>query len=936
MLWPLIVLLVVPLAALGWISWSRRPHGAEWKPYVIHVGILFATGLFAAGPFVTTRSLGTSEAYNYSLAVADAVTQARAGVIPTLVGQSEFAFNGRIHPVRTAPYLTTLAQALDLATFRQLNFWALQNLALALSLVAAAFSCYQCLRRSTEASSQLSLVFTAAYLLSPGVLAAAYAMDLYMTVMAVPYVPLVVAANLRALDGRRGFGTYLLLACGLAACWWAHPPVAWWLSLASVLAHLPLLFALRLRSREMKAIIPAVAIGMILAGFVFTSALSVRSYSSMSAARAPEAVVKEILGAFHSSLLPVSAAANKLGDFQLGYSYWALLGLAWVFSVLRRSFASLVLVTVALALLAFTIPVPLLTAWLWDHMPTFAITINGPWPMQRLYPIITALFLFGAARIRNWPRFDGVPKVLRDLTALALIVVSFWTVYQSWRFISRGYASRADTAYTRYSHAPENINLTLIAYAMFTLPPSFENGVMDPVMETRVLKRETADELVSNWKASEAWGREVQTGRLTASSGSGDIAELKPTIKLEPGRRYILDLTFRSPPLTGVLRIIGPNTIRVYPLPQAGQPRGFGMEPSNRHSLTLWTSSPETEIIQFQLIGPEMGSARLLNFADFKLRELDPEKLPIRVESLVPFRATVRVSEPGYIEIPRIFIDGYRAMVDGHTSRVQRSPDGLVMASVPGGESKVEIRYDGPWWLRISFWSSCVGWCAVIILCGVFTFLPRSLERGQQVLDGATRTIWKQKLPIIAACLVLAASSWGWHAWRTYAQAAGPLRLRVVLPRENVGRSQPLLTTGIPQAATFIFVIYQDPTHIRVGMDIWGRGMYWASQPIEADYFAEHEFVISTGALYPLGHPKLSGKDPAPIERLRNRITVQFDGKTVLDQPVFSFDSSLRDVTIGLNRIQGSSAEPSFFGQILETERLPIPDSVPPLPPPSR
>jgi hypothetical protein len=149
--------------------------------------------------------------------------------------------------------------------------------------------------------------------------------------------------------------------------------------------------------------------------------------------------------------------------------------------------------------------------------------------------------------------------------------------------------------------------------------------------------------------------------------------------------------------------------------------------------------------------------------------------------------------------------------------------------------------------------------------------------------------------------------------------------MKVVLPRGGSGRSHPLVTTGVREAGSFVFVIYQDPTHIRVGVDVWGRG-YWASEPIETDYFSEHEFVISSGALYPAGHPKLAGIDPKRLEQLRNRITVDFDGKRVLDQPLFSFDSKRSDVTVGENRIQGSSTEPRFGGEILELERLPIPE----------
>ncbi len=109
-----------------------------WGPLLV----LFSVGIYAAEPFLRGTFVGTGEAYNYGLSVADAVTQARSGVFPVLVGQTEFAFNGRIHPLRTAPWYCCAACILDFATFHSLNFWQLQDAILTLSIVATAFTAY--------------------------------------------------------------------------------------------------------------------------------------------------------------------------------------------------------------------------------------------------------------------------------------------------------------------------------------------------------------------------------------------------------------------------------------------------------------------------------------------------------------------------------------------------------------------------------------------------------------------------------------------------------------------------------------------------------------------------------------------------------------------------------------------------------------------------
>ena len=72
--------------------------------------LVLLTGLAAlvTAPLWTDQAVGTGEAYNYSLALADGVSQLRAGEVPVLVGQTEYAFNGRVHPLRNAPYLIYL------------------------------------------------------------------------------------------------------------------------------------------------------------------------------------------------------------------------------------------------------------------------------------------------------------------------------------------------------------------------------------------------------------------------------------------------------------------------------------------------------------------------------------------------------------------------------------------------------------------------------------------------------------------------------------------------------------------------------------------------------------------------------------------------------------------------------------------------------------
>jgi hypothetical protein len=133
-----------------------------------------------------------------------------------------------------------------------------------------------------------------------------------------------------------------------------------------------------------------------------------------------------------------------------------------------------------------------------------------------------------------------------------------------------------------------------------------------------------------------------------------------------------------------------------------------------------------------------------------------------------------------------------------------------------------------------------------------------------------------------------------------------------------------VLVTGRKSAGTFVYLVYQDATHVKVGVDVWGL-LGYQSEPVEVDYFAEQDLVISTGALFPEGSPALSGLKPAEIADLRGHIRVDLNGRRVVDKAVQDFPCAPGEIDIGQSRIGGSNCEPRFTGSILLAERLKVP-----------
>lgn len=881
--------------------------------------VALGIGLLAASAFLTNGPVGTNESYNYSLGLADAVTQMRAGTLPVLAGQTEFAFNGRVHPLRTAPYLYHVAGLLDLLTFRQLGFWSLQNLVMVLSLVGAALSCFWALRRVTPATLVTAAMLTALFVFSPPVLAAAYGMDLYMTVTALPFVPVALAMGLAALTDRRPANMMRLVAA-LAACWLAHPPVALWVTGVAALHVFAGMVRRPPKLREWPVLLSLALLFMVLSGFGFASALTIAPYKDVTKAHDMSVLFTEVARAFPDSLRPVSPTADKLGDFQLGYALWALAVTAAVLAVIRRHGPAMLLLATAGLLFVMTAPVPGLHQWLWNHSPAVVFYLTNQWPMQRLYLIISLLVILAFALVWHTPQVRSI--LYRDALRLSLFVVMVWTGWQSLHFLGRGFATRATDEVSRRGHITGNINLTPISYALLGAPNSFVNGPMDPAFEFRLLAPYDASETASNWTATLPAPPDMQRGVFITRAGHGpDVLELSPRLKLEPGSRYRLNFRFLSPPADAVLQFRGAEMFRQYPLPTAGGPRGFGMLSGNNPALTLWTSQTVPEEITLQIVGPDIAQGPWAGrrFAEYSLELIDPEALPVQLESLHPLRATVTATEAGYLETPRMFIPGYSATVNATPVRVQMSPERLLMLPVPAGDSRVELHYDGPLLVRFAFWIGLAGWLGLAAGC------TWTACRGTKTTRITAPIIpWRPALIVGASVTLLLAGAWTWQKWTAYRDAAGPVRIRFVLPQNETNRQQPLLVTGRPHAGLFVYVVYQDSEHVRIGIDSWGR-FGFLSDPIRTDYYADQEIVVDAGSLYPAGHPKLAAMTSDEIVRRQGHLHIVFNGQTIYDQAADTHTSAPGEVTVGRNVIGGSSCEPLFAGQILGVERLPIP-----------
>ncbi len=897
---------------------------------------LLIVGLCAALPFFNKGMVGTGEAYNYSLSVADAVTQMRSGVMPPLAGQTKYAFNSRIHPLRNAPYLYYLCAAIDVATFHTLDYWELQNISLIISLFGALFGSYAGLRWAADCPKGLAAFLATIYALGPPLMGAAHTYDLFMTVHAAVFVPLAVAACVRGVRFP-SFSNDAWLAAALAGAWLAHPPVACWLTASVILVRL-VVFAARPSVAVLARGLAAAFLGLLLSSFVFVSAATLSAdlgYFSNEPAvwdHFPDTILNSLRGAFPGMLLPVSSGAGNLSDLQIGYVALGLTVLS-LFLALRHSrdrdqdgsfrLVGIGCAVTALVLVLMDLPVPLLTNWAWRHVPVGVYKLTTEWPMQRLYLVAVAFAVFAGGLI--------VPRQWRTLKApgwvapVAVILCLSWAGYQARPFIARGMSNRWTVDTTRSAYRTSNLDLTVTSYAFVGVPPTYVHGVTDPRFEFRIL-RNGVDEIASPLSSGLSSSPVVQTGALRLPGGlAPSKMVVSPKLKLAPGHVYLLSFAFRVPPVQALLYLKGPLLDRVYILPEAGEEKGFGMMEGERRSIPIWTDSDKIEDVEIRvwLTDKAVITGKPTVFADYTLQDVNMATLPVRVDSLLPLRFTVDAPQAGCtVETPRRYLPGFNAIVNGKPANVLMSRSRQAMIPLPAGRSVIELSYPGPSPARLAFWVTASCWLGFFAwrLAGS----PVPARPGRIFLAPAAWT-WRHKWATSVA-LVFAAAAIIEFRKRAHdealAAAVGPVRIDYYLPYGRKDVNDPILATGKVGAGVVVFIHYIDATHISLGADVWGS--LFESKPIVVDYSQLQTIVVSAGSLFPKDNPRIRDMDPTEADRLRSEIRVELNGVVEIEKSADTFLSTPEEVLMGRTTF-GSLTAPAFLGRIVKAERLPVP-----------
>jgi hypothetical protein len=200
---------------------QRRPHWTE----ILRLLVLVAAALLGVRPFLTARLVGGVDGRWYAYMLRGFTDQIGAGHLPFLIGEGPFAWNGGVHPFRTAPAFMLLGGLWKILTFGSLGPYTIQHLTVATSAVAGVLGFYAVAARVLVDRRWTAAGFALLYLLAPAWLATIYKADAYMSYMAFAAMPLVLWGNVGSLTTADA-ASYVALGAGEALLWMCHPPIA--------------------------------------------------------------------------------------------------------------------------------------------------------------------------------------------------------------------------------------------------------------------------------------------------------------------------------------------------------------------------------------------------------------------------------------------------------------------------------------------------------------------------------------------------------------------------------------------------------------------------------------------------------------------------------------------------------------------------------------
>jgi hypothetical protein len=789
----------------------------------LRILVLAIAVIAVTSPYLTARRVGGVDALWYANMIRGITDQIGAGHFPVPMGQGSFAWNGGVHPFRSAPVFLIVAALWNVITFGRLGPFALQHLALVTSALVGTIGFYVGAAKIMPSRRWASAGFAFFYLVAPSWLSVVTASEDYMSYMAFGAMPLVLYGNAMSVLDSQGRG-YVPLGAGLALVWMCHPPIAFIASVVTLVIQTGVIVARGLAAwRGLAAcgtvfavlgayyfmsmsevpptpdsammrgeIFTVLALALFFAGlgrvvlsnnrlgwaacaligavvvaatsrpwliwilastFFWIAAVATARWllrvdigrigfvalfacGLLGAATAWAIIgpnykgvatnalnfLSENTAMFAAYIRPLPTPFRSVGMFQLGWGLDAAFAVGVLSLFGRRPVEVKVFFAALLSLGMCFARVPLVSSFLVGYFPTnLAAMCGGPLDL-RIMPVIASFSAMGGVLwLATLPAPGrGAPAVLA-----VIAVLGGWGGIQALEFVAEGHRSTSTDVQTEDSMRAENVALSRYAYDLMPFPHYYSNGVADPALETRLLDG-SGNILVGPLQEERSLeGRDVRRVSLYCNPFPGSTwIDITPGITVAPHEHVLLRFEFdpdRS--YNGFMMMVAEHGYREYHLPDSGEVKAFGIGGSRTPVLSLWNSGDQPEHYKLEMMREAGNDLRIDggHFADLSVTKLVREALPIRLESLMPYRASVSSATGGWLESFVLYLPGFRGTVDGVQSSVVKSAEGLAEVSVPQGNHTVEIQFVGTPRLWLGAFVSGLGWC----LLSLFWLAPR-------------------------------------------------------------------------------------------------------------------------------------------------------------------------------------------------------------------
>jgi hypothetical protein len=429
----------------------------------------------------------------------------------------------------------------------------------------------------------------------------------------------------------------------------------------------------------------------------------------------------------------------------------------------------------------------------------------------------------------------------------------FFRDHAAHKFVARGRAASSSPEMSARRLRSENVVLSRYSYEYYgRLPRVFTHGTVSPWMQNRLLARNTLTPADINLRAL---GPDTPRGPVFARSRHRFIPTeyggyYVPPLRLEPARTYFVRFIFGTERADGTLQLLGRYIYREYPLPMSGELHAFGIGLPRRNGFSLWTTAPVADDIEMRFYS-QNSHPTPENLGDVELLAVNPDRLPLQLLSLQPYQVAVRSTVLSWLEMPKLYLPGYIADIDGQTVSVERSPDGLAMVPVPAGQHRVQLSYVGPLALRLAYWATVAAW----VLFLIFWRWRRHTPKAALAFINLGRTA--------TAFALIGLVSWGaakgYAAYRVSpppSLAVGPVEVKFTLPVGLEKKWEHLWDFENANTQWSVHCYYENGQNLRIGL-VRDSHLVAVSEAFQVNYLRQHR-LVATLTPDPLGRePRL-------------------------------------------------------------------------------